>query len=461
MNLFMNIIFMVTCYPILFVMYFLLRNAGDRGAYCFGATLNAKLRKDEAVTVIDAEYRRNLKRGTIICSILPIAFFFIPYFSISMSLWMMWILAICFVPMLWFAIANHKILDLKQERGWQEENVITYGDLKAATVPRRVKLLTFLPTLVFSTIPVILAFTIFRGYGYGVFGWMVALFGACTYLFFVCAVWTDKQKIMVICEDSDTNLNFARAKKQVWKNFWLVCAWSNTVFTWFMLLFMWQREWAMSGVIWGSVVYCLVAIAASLWLVKKLLDINRTYMKKRTLSDAADDDSNWLWGMLYYNKKDKHFLTESRMGTGTSVNLGHKAGMITMVASGALLLLIPVMCIWMILVEFTPLKVSVENDTIVCKQLSVEYEIPLEDISAYETITELPELTKMSGTGMDNFLSGTFEVFHQGVYEVFLNPQNSLFIKLTVGEKEYYIGGVDDEETQAVLESIRQYKEVK
>ena len=457
MNWIISGIFVITCYPILLFMYYVMKDASDKNGFCFGATLKKELRSDEAVKAIDAEYRKKLKMSTIVMALIPIPFVFIPYFSISMSLWMIWIIVMCFYPMGFYATANKKIKELKQERGWNEECIVSYSDLKTASVPRKVKLMTFLPTLILSTIPVVIAFIIFQGHGYGIYGWIVATFALCTYLFYACAVWTDKQKIAVICEDSDTNMNFARAKKQVWKNFSLVCAWVNTAFIWLMLLLMWKSGLAVSGILWGTVIYAVAVMAACGWLIKKIYDINKKYEEKRTLVDASDSDKNWLWGMVYYNKNDKHYMTESRFGTGTTVNLANKAGMMTIVFSAVAIALLPILCIWMIMVEFTPIQVTVENDTIICEQLNVAYEIPLDDIDAYETVTELPEMTKVNGTGMDNLLVGTFEVYREGMFECFLNPQNDLFIKITVDEKTYYIGGADDTVTQEVLDAIEAY----
>ena len=457
MNLIMSGVFFITCYPILLVMYFMLRDSVDRNGLCFGATLKKELRTDAAVQAIDRKFRKNLKLATILMAIIPIPFVFIPYFSISMSLWMMWILVICFLPSAFFAIANGEIRELKQERGWNEEARVAYSDLKTATVPRKVKLITFLPSMILSTIPVVIAFCLFQGHGYGIYGWVVMSLALCTYLFYACAVWSDRQKIVVICEDSNTNMNYARAKKQVWKNFSLACAWVNTAFVWLILFLMWHSGMAAGGIIWGALVYCIVICVAGGVLIKKIFDINKNYEAKRTLVDVADDDKNWLWGMVYYNKNDKHFMIESRLGTGTTINLGNKAGMITTLASIGVLLLLPVICVWMIMMEFTPIQVTVEKDTIVCEQLNVAYEIPLEDIEAYTTVEKLPNMTKINGSGMDNILCGTFEVYREGAYEVFVNPQNHLFIKLKVGDMEYYISGADDAMTQEVLDAIEEY----
>ncbi len=459
MTLILNVIFLVTCYPILFFLYFMLRKAHDKNGYCFGATLKRELREDDAVKKIIADYQKNLKTSMIVLvvSILPV--FFIPSVSIAMTIWMIWLLVVCFYPMFWMAKGNKQILELKQERGWNQTSEVAYTDLKTAAVPRKVKLVSFLPTLIFSTIPVALSFVMFETEELGTFGWIVAIFALCTYLFYACAVWTDKQKITIICEDSDTNMNFARAKKQAWKNYWLACSWINGIFTWMVLLFVWQRDWGMMGLVWGSVVYGVVVIVVTMWLIKKLKNISDAYEPKRTVFDAADDDKHWIYGLMYYNENDKHIMVENRMGTGTAMNMATGVGKGSYLFATLTLLIIPVMCVWLIMMEFTPLDTKVVDDTIVCTHLSVEYEIPLEDIEEYTVLIDLPKMTKVSGTGMDNILSGTFEIYREGKFEAFLNPQNDLFIKIVTEDESYYISGINDDATQEIIDEIERSAE--
>lgn len=456
MNIF-SIIFMVACYPVIFLMYFMFRGLGDRNGYCFGATLDRKLKSDPAVKEIDVNYRKILKKHMIILGIIPLFCFLIPYISIEFTIWMIWILVICFYPMVLYAKANKQVQELKKERGWNQVSDVSYTDLKIAAVPRKVKFLTFLPTLVLSVIPVVLSYVVFQEAGYSAFRFCVIIFAVCTFLFYMFAVWTDKQKMSVISEDSDVNMNFARAKKQLWKNFWLICAWVNTMFTWFILGSMYFRHSAMAIILWGTVLYGIGAMFIALWLVKGINEVNRKYNAKRTLVDAADDDKYWPYGLMYYNPKDTHVMVENRMGMGTSMNMATGVGKGMYVFAGLCLLFIPVVCIWMIMLDFTPINTKIENEQIICTHLSVEYEIPLEEIEDYTVITELPEMTKMSGNGMDNVLSGTYEIYREGTFETFLNPQNNLFIKIVTEDETYYISGVDDTETQQIIDEITAY----
>lgn len=457
--LIMNIFFAVIMYPILFVMYFLLRGAGDDNrAYCFGATLSNSQRQEGAVKQIAVEYKKSMKRDTIILAVIPVVCFFIPFMSIAMTIWFIWILAVCFAPMIHFAIANRKIQEVKLQMGWKQEYEISYTDLKSVAVSKKVKLREFLPPILLSIIPIIISVVLFGEKDLWILAIMVAVFAVCTPLFYLCAVWSDRQKISVISCDSDTNINYARAKKQVWKNLWLISCWINTLFTWGMLLVAWQRQGAMRGIVIGAILYCIAIISVCMVQLKKLRQVDVAYADKKTLMNAEEDDRNWIFGMIYYNKNDKHFMVENRMGTGTSVNLANKAGLVTNIFAVFALLSIPILCIWMILVELTPISVTVENDTIICQQLSTEYEIQLSEITNYKVIEELPEMIKMNGIGMDNIYIGTFEAYREGTFETFLNPQNEMFLWIETEDEVYYVSGATDEMTEEIIAAVENDK---
>ena len=284
----LNIIFIVTCYPILFLMYFLLKNAGDRNNWCFGVTLTKEQKKYPAIVEIDADYKKKMKSGMIVMAIVPVITFFIPYMSIGYTIWMVWMILVCFYPMVWYAKANMKVQDVKKR--YQMPNV--------------------------------------------------------------------------------------------------------------------------------------------------------------------DDDKYWKYGLFYCNKTDKHLMVENRMGTGTALNMATGVAKGSYIFAIICLLIVPVSVIWMIMLDFTPIQTRVENNTIVCQHLSVEYEIPLENIIEYEVLNELPEMTKMSGNGMDNVCSGTYEIYREGKVKVFFKPHNDLYIKLVTEEETYYISGVNDDETQKLIDII-------
>lgn len=451
----MSIIFLFGCYPILFVMYFLFRNVGNKNGYCFGATLTAELKNDPEIKVIDDEFRKTLKKYTIILAIVPLPCIFVPYMSIEFTIWMIWMLIMCFYPVILYGKANEKVTEIKRARGFEQTNDVSYGDTKIAVVPRKVKWFTFLPTLILSIVPVVLSYHLFEEAGFTAVRLCIIIFALCTFMFYGFAVMTDRQKVIVISDNSDTNMNYARAKKQLWKNFWVICAWVNTIFIWFILVGMYFRHSMFTIFVWGSVVYGVIVMLLALGLVKKNYVLNEKYEHKRSFEGGASDDRYWKYGMFYYNPKDRHIMVENRMGTGMSMNMATGLAKGTYVFAVLCLLIVPIMCIWMIMLDFTPISTKVENEKIICAHLGVEYEIPLEEIDNYTVITELPELMKVSGNGMDHVLSGTYEAYRMGMFEVFVNPKNKLFIKIETEDETYYISGVDDLETQKVIEELK------
>ena len=69
-------------------------------------------------------------------------------------------------------------------------------------------------------------------------------------------------------------------------------------------------------------------------------------------------------------------------------------------------------------------------------------------------LEELPRLERVSGTSMDTLKKGNYRVAKEGRCQVFLNPQNSIFIRLKVGETVYYLSGYDDAQTLAIYEEL-------
>lgn len=451
---FMNIIFMLTCYPLVFILYFIMRNAKDRNGWCFGTALSKEQKSDAKIEEISVQYQKSLKTSMIVFAILPIPVFFIPYMSIVLTCWMIWICLLSFYPMFLFARANKKVLEVKALRGWNKKAVEDYVDLKMACVPSQVKWQAFAPTFLLSLLPVVLSYVLFSESGYRAFRICLITIAACTYLFYFLARWTERQKISVISEDSDVNVNFARAKRHVWKQFWIACAWGNTLFTWFLLLAMYFREIGMVMLMWGTIGYSIVLMILTVILLKKMYTINETYENQRTLWNISDDDRYWFYGLVYYNPNDKHIMVENRMCTGTAMNLATKTGKITGVMTALCLLIIPVLCVWLILLDFTPIQTQIQENAVVCTHLKEEYRIPLEEITSYEVLTEMPEVIKVDGNGMEQACTGTFEIYREGMFEAFYNPQNHLFVKILTDEETYYISGTDDTETETIVEYL-------
>ena len=52
----------------------------------------------------------------------------------------------------------------------------------------------------------------------------------------------------------------------------------------------------------------------------------------------------------------------------------------------------------------------------------------------------------------------TYEIYREGMFETFFNPQNDLFIKIETEDEMYYLSGVDDTQTQKIIDELEELK---
>ena len=257
------------------------------------------------------------------------------------------------------------------------------------------------------------------------------LIGAsCGLVFWLVAVWMDRQPVSVISTDSDVNINYARAKKNLWKNFWLIFYWLNTALILFLeILTLSARHMGICSIA-GMIVYTLLLLLLCIFCMIKLKKIDRSYAQKRNLTSDENDDRNWIGGILYYNPSDPHTMVEQRVGIGT--------------------------CIWLIQEEFTPIDLVIQNHTLCAQHLKTDYQIPLSEIKdpTLLTASDLPDWTRTYGTSMDTLEKGTFTISGGEDVNVFLNPENDAFIQFSANGKTYYMGGVDDTQTKGIYEEL-------
>ncbi len=461
----LNIILFVTMYPILLIMYFAMKGtAKSQNGITFGATMKKEWLLDSEIEQITAAFYKEMKKDLWILALTPLLSFVIPYVSIQLTIWMFWILIAIVVLNIPLARANKKVKELKMERGWYAGiKMEEYTEIKSAGQIRRVKFREFAAPVVASTLSAVLVYAIpimwtYRFYDIGrigAFRWMVVIFAVTTLLLYGVAVWMDRQKTEVISTDSDVNVNYSRAKKNIWKNYWLAAVWINTIFTMVLAITLLTGIDSGKVILWGTVLYTVLVCVLFFPLVKKMNLVERTYRDKMNTAYKAEDDRYWIWGSFYYNPWDRHTMVNKRAGIGTTVNMATTGGKVCMIVMVLTLAIIPISSGWLLMEEFTPISLSVKENCLKAEHLKVNYEIPVETIQSVELVYEKPEWSKMYGTAMDNLDKGRFYEFNVGECEVFMNPQNAVFLRIKTADTTYYMSGAKDEETMEVYEIIK------
>ena len=454
-----NLIMVVCLYPFVLIMYALLKNdAAPKKDWYFGVKLTKEQQKASEVEEICKTFNKQMRNWFIVLMLLPIPMIFIPWFSVFMSLWLGWMMVSIFAFFIPMGVANTKLKELKMEKGWKEiKDIPVYVELKEAGNIRRVKWYHFLPQCVLSVVLFVVAMLHCPEGKELVMGILQGSFAGISFLFWLAAIWMDKQKTQIISSDSDVNINYSRAKKNLWKNLWVICAWVNVAYM-VCMLFALDKDGRFGAVFTVStIVYIVATFGLLLWLIRKLSSLDKTYQDKMDL-DATEDEDHWIWGLIYYNPKDKHSMVEKRVGgMGTTVNMATPFGKGFVAVMILLLLQIPVLNVWILMLEFTPIQLSVEENKVIAEHLREEYVIPVISIKEVELLTELPKMSRNHGTSMEEIRKGSYRIKEEGKScEVFLNPQNTVFIRIETSLETYYISGYDDEETREVYEMIKE-----
>ena len=462
----LNIVLLVAMYPMMMaVCYFMYNSMKPKNGFAFGCTVSAVRMKDETLKEIEREWAAEMKRNIVITALLPFTAFFVPYVSIQMTIWTLWTFVLIALLEWPFIKANAKVKDLKRGMGWYDkENPEEFIELKAAGEVRRVKVSTFMVPILVSMLAVVAVYGltfvengIIKNVGYVQdFAIIILMLAILNLLFLWVAQWMDRQKTEVISTLSDVNINYARAKKNIWKDFWLQSSWTTTVYVWVCALSLIFSVRFDLAVLAGCVVYTLVVTALLGPVMRKIREVEAHYEKERDIMVDGDDDRYWMWGLVYNNPKDKHTMVSQRVGMGTTINVATKAGKVWWGVTLIVMLSLPVLLGWLIFEEFTPISLSIKEDELHANHLKLEYELPVEEIEKLELVDALPKTTKLVGSAMDSLVKGTYRIKGTGEKCIlFLNPENENFLRFEVEGQTYYMSGFDDEETRMIYEKIK------
>lgn len=451
---FMSLFLLIMLYPFVLLMYFLLKNeAKPKKNVYFGVTIDKEYKKDEDVVKIVERYHKRMKHYLWILLLAPLPLVFLPWFSIYLTGWMIWLLATCFAFFIPFGIANKELKELKLSKGWTNaEQIPVYAEMKAASIIRRVKWYHFLPQNILNVLILFWILSTYTGHSKTAMYLLVFSFASIAPLFWLVALWMDRQKTQIISMDSDVNINYSRSKKNLWKNFWCACSWLSVIYMLSIPFSVNEYGQLTSIFAIATLIYMLGTFALLFWMIKKKNVIDARYGGKMT-DTFLDNDSHWIWGMIYYNPKDKHSMVEKRVGIGTTMNMATPIGKGFAIFAGLSLLSLPAFCIWIILLEFTPIQLQIQDQQLIAHHLRTEYEISLDTIRDAQLLTELPKMSRNHGTSMDTLKKGSFMAEGERC-TVFLNPESEFFLRFEASGTTYYFSSCDGEETRLIYEAL-------
>lgn len=453
--MFMKIIMFVFCYPILPIMYFIIRNELEpHKNIILGVTLPSDVLGNPKVMEIISKAKISMRRIAIVLAILPFTSLLTKYDSIVYAIFITWITVLCFIFFLPFIKGNLQLHKLKKEQNWHlDEEGTTIVDLKVTLEePNPLSKYWFLPAILLTCIPIIIDLCTLTNKDSNLLSLATTtLVGLVTFLcpFLFHIAYKTKQEI--VSQDSLRNQTLTRIRRYNFGKCFIGLSYTNAVYT---ILFWLYINHYIDSIILFLIITLLYTFFLLWWVLRAEFKVRLAQQQFSIQSEdslTTDEDCYWIYGLLYYNPNDKHLIVQKRVGLGTDMNYAKPAGKVLAVFIALVILAMPISAIGIIQSEFSPLLLTIDEDSITAKHFHTTYDIDFDDVKTVETWDELPDISKDNGTGFSTLCKGTYSIAGNGSCTVCFNPQNHLFIMITKKNgKKYVFSSSTDEKTYEV-----------
>lgn len=453
--MFMKIILFVFCYPILPITYFIIKNELEpHKNIILGVTLPSDELRNPKVKEIISRAKKSMRRIAILLALLPFTSLLTKYDSIVYATFITWITVLCFIFFLPFIKGNLQLHKLKKEQNWHlDDEGTTIVDLKVTLEePNPLSKYWFLPAIVLTCIPIIIDLCTLISKDSNLLSLATTtLVGLVTFLcpFLFHIAYKTKQEI--VSQDSLRNQTLTRIRRYNFGKCFIGLSYTNAIYT---ILFWLYINHYIDSIILFLIITLLYTFFLLWWVLRAEFKVRLAQQQFSIQSEdsfTTDEDSYWIYGLLYYNPNDKHLIVQKRVGLGTDMNYAKPAGKVFGVIIALIILAMPISAIGLIQSEFSPLLLTIDEDSITAKHFHTTYDIDFDDIKTVETWDELPDISKDNGTGFSTLCKGTYSIAGNGSCTVCFNPTNHLFIVITKeNDKKYVFSGSTDKKTEEV-----------
>ncbi len=444
-----NLFVAVCMWMFLPIMYVTNRNnTVYKNGLLLSVTLPPQAVEEPEVQAICRDFRRRLGNTTLWLTLGLVPAVFLPWMSVSCLWSMVWMVVAMVVC---FRTYGRGYLAMKQ---WKKQHGLCQGvqvaaELRPVHLPKPLHVRWFVPPVVVSVLPVISCLT-----DHWDESWMVTLgvtagMGLLVTLmswFFYGAIFRQRKDLL------DENLVLTEALTRVrryhWTRMWLLSAWLTAGYS----LAVWCCQGSMQGYFAVTMVYCVLLLAASLATEFSARRAQQHLTRERTEPVMVDEDDCWLWGQFYYNPRNPSFLINERVGMGMSMNLARPAGKVVAVLVVLVLLSLPVLGVWLMVQEFSPVELTLTDTSLTASQVESEYTVDRQEIVEVQLLPQLPAAKRVVGTEMSNLCKGTYTVEGYGRCTVCLNPADPPFLVVRTKDNTCIFGGEEAAEIYAALQ---------
>lgn len=362
-------------------------------------------------------------------------------FSMSFSLWFVWMTAAVLLPYIPYITCNRDLKRIKAEHGWRKPSAADTVTVDLSALPQENWLSpwAFAPALVLALVPMI----------FGRSFWFMYLTDA----LIVVLCWLGYRYLYrnkAEMADGNTTVTAAltRIRRCQWGKIWLLCAYSMTALNWFAAF----CSYSPTAMTIGMVMFMLVIVGCSLHIEFRTRRLQETLTADSGRDFYVDDDDKWPYGLFYYNPNDDRLIINERVGTNTTVNLAKPAGKLLFGALAVLLVTLP---LWGLVIGDTDIHTDIRTDSVFIEGGMHEYEIKAGDVVSIELLQELPPVARVAGTGLPELLGGNFSSKDYGKLKVCLNPMAPPFVLVETENTTYLLGTNEEAQTQAIYNALK------
>lgn len=444
------LVMMACCYPVaLIITGFLANGAKPKKNIVIGVTLPKEAQEDPAVQAICARYRKKLKYCALLLTAVLVPVFFIPSFSVMLTAWLCWLLGAILLPYVVYLKAYRQLRALKRENSWYIRAMPAAAETEAVLKRPHSRLL-FLPALVVSLVPL---WPALRAGGPDlVYGAVLAGSAAAIVLMgLLCYPLIYRQRPEFSGSDEGLNRALTNLRRHRWGLCWILLA----SLTALLSLGLWFGR---NNMVLTMVAICLYALGAMILAAVTEWSVRRGQehlTASRGGDQYLDEDDLWHYGLFYDNPKDRRFLVNDRVGMGTSVNLARPGAKALMVFTALVLACLPLVGVWCMVEEYTPIRVVATADHVQVEHLAFDLTVAYEDVEEAVLLDQLPGMSRVAGTSMETVDKGRFTVKGYGACRICLDPRADAFLVLRTKDHTYLISTASKAETERIYQWIQ------
>ncbi|HMM06681.1 MAG TPA: DUF5808 domain-containing protein [Clostridiales bacterium] len=453
MDNFFMFFMLICCYPILLLISLILANeTKPKNNIVLGVTLPLGKQGEPAVKAICIGYRKKLRNGAIVLTLLLLPVFFLPSFSVMLTACLCWLLLAIVVPFVFYAMAHLRLKALKQANEWfggVAKRVLSDVTVTAA-LRKPFSRWLFLPAFILSLLPLVIAYWINQDQFYAatvtLSSGSIILLSLFSYPLLFRRKGDDGGDLL-------SNVEFTGARLYQWGKCWLLLSYLTALFA----LTMWFVRNSDGGILFAVALYTLAAIALCGYTEFNARKAQEKLTAQYGEKQYVDEDAFWLLGMFYDHPDDHRLIVNKRVGIGVTLNLARPAAKVLSAFVLLVLVTLPLIGAGTIYEEYTPITVMASETAVRVSHLGFEITVDYDDVEEAALLYELPGLSRLNGTSLATVEKGKFSVRGYGVCEVCLDPRAGAFLVLKTGEKTYLISTPATGETEQIYRWLRHH----